>query len=334
MQELEKKKKVLITGASGFLGYHTVLEFINANFEVYAAVHSNVRKELVSLEKDHKIQVIKVNVIDFISLQNLFKKLPRLDVLVHCAARVSDIGWDNVFKEVNYNSTQHLTQLVKNFQVRHFCYISTTDVYGLKDFNGETEEETPLDIKCKNPYPKYKIKSEEWIRNSLPNGQYSIIRPATIWGEDDPTVTKRIKDFLESSPVIIHFGKWKGHNRVPLVHVKNVALAIFLASTEGRFNGHAINVLDSQKVTMDQFYQYIIRKYFPNTTKKTITIPMWIATIFAFFISVISNFLNLKHPITDPSLYALNMISANLDFSNKKFVDICSGRIRAKDLKL
>ena len=52
--------------------------------------------------------------------------------------------------------------------VKRFVYLSTADVYGLHDFNGESEEELAFDETVKNPYPKYKILSEKWLAANLP----------------------------------------------------------------------------------------------------------------------------------------------------------------------
>lgn len=312
-------RKVLITGASGFIGYQTVLEFINRGCFVYALVHNTTRNELVDFENDGKIKVVQSDVTDYASLKEVFDSIETPDVIVHCAGRASDVGWDKEFRKTNFESIQHLVKLTKEFDVKRFVFVSTTDVYGLRDFNGETEDELPYDKGVKNPYPKYKIKAEKWIKQTLSKQQYCIIRPAAVWGEDDPTLTPRIKDFLLYSPFIIHFGRWRGQNRWPLAHVNNVAIANYIGAFHPKSEGKAINVLDDTSTTMDDFYRFIAKEYFPSRKYKSITLPLRLGIVIGSLITLISNLLNLKKPFMDPSLYALYSVSSNLDFSADLF---------------
>ena len=312
-------RKVLITGASGFIGFHTVMEFVNRGCFVYSLVHKVVRTELNQLEKDNKIKIVEADVTDYKSLNIVFNKLPKLDAIIHCAGRASDVGWDREFRKTNYESVKHLVAFTKIYNVNRFVFVSTTDVYGIKDFNGETELELPFAEKAKNPYPKYKIKAENWIKEHLSNERYCIIRPAAVWGEDDPTLTKRFKDYLSSTRFIIHFGKWKGQNRWPLAHVSNVALGNYIGAFHQHAVGNAINIIDEQKTTLDEFYQIVAKKYFPEKKFITLTFPYWVGFIIGIIVSLISNILNLKKPIADPSIYAFYSITRNLDFSGKLF---------------
>ena len=148
--------------------------------------------------------------------------------------------------------------------VGRFVFVSTTDVYGMRDFHGETEDDLDYDPRPRNPYPKYKILSEKWIAANLPKDRYSIVRPAAVWGDDDPSMTKRVRDFLGWSPYIVHFGKWKGRNRWPKVHVDTVAKANYLAATLPEAAGEAFHVLDEEWTSVDEFYRFVAERFFPE----------------------------------------------------------------------
>jgi nucleoside-diphosphate-sugar epimerase len=160
--------------------------------------------------------------------------------------------------------------------------------------------------------------AEKWLRANLPPERYAIIRPAAVWGEGDPTLTPRFRAFLETSPFIVHFGKWRGQNRWPLAEVRTVAAANCLAAVLPEAAGRAINVLDSARTTIDAFYRQIAAQYFPERRFRTITLPYALGAALGGTVSAISNVFNLKHPFTDPSLYALRSVSHNLDFSNER----------------
>lgn len=318
-------KNVLVTGAAGFIGLHTVKEFVGRGWFVYALVHRSRSAELSELERAGKLAILSGDITCFESMKGVVEQCEgTLDAVVHCAGRASDVGWAREFRRTNFDSVQHLVELVKEYEVGRFVFVSTTDVYGMRDFCGQTEDELGYDEGARNNYPKYKILAEKWIKGNLPAERYSIVRPAAVWGDDDPTLTKRIRDFHAWSPFIVHFGKWKGENRWPMVHVSEVARANYLAATLPEAASESINVLEDKNVSVDDFYRIIAKKYFPDKTFKTVVLPFWVGVVVGGFVSFISNLLNLKGPIFDPSLYALYSVSSNLDFSCDKFQNLVS----------
>lgn len=301
-------KHVLITGAGGFIGMHVVRIFAKHNWKITAIVHINIPDEL---KKISNVEIIQA---DITNENDISKILQDPDVVVHVAGLASDIGSDTFFKKINFEAVKTFSILAKT----KFIYISSTDIYGIKDFFGEDEDTLPFESKPINPYPRYKIESEKWIRNNLDKNYYTIIRPAAVWGEGDKTLEPRVVDFLKSSPFIVHFGKWKGKNRWPLAKVENVAIAVYVSAVTNDFNGEAINIIDEEFTTIDEFYRKIAKKYFPNKIFPSISLPFWIGYISGWTSTRLSNYLKLKQPIFDPSLYAIYSLSNNLDFSGKK----------------
>lgn len=236
-----------------------------------------------------------------------------------CAARASDVGRRINFEKTNFTTVKNLANMCLRLNIERFVYVSTTDVYGLKDFKSEDEETLDLDICAKNYYPMYKIKSEQWLQAEMPAERFAIVRPAAVWGIGDHTLTPRIVDYLKSLPVIFHFGKWRGKNRWPLAHVKNVAKALYAAAILPEAGGKAVNVLDNESTTINEFY-YIIRDlYLPDRKLREISLPVAMVYLPAWFSSFISTLFNLKTPLYDPSLYALDTIRHDLNFSNQRF---------------
>lgn len=249
----------------------------------------------------------------------------KIDIFNHLNP-IFDVGRIRKFRKSNYEATKALAALSLTLKADRFIHISTTDVYGLKDFHGEAEEDLPFCNNRNNPYPKYKIASEKWLRSHYPSNQLVIIRPAAVWGLNDKTLTQRIIAFLKWSPFIIHFGKWRGKNRWPLAHVKNVATMAYIAACEDEALGKAVNVLDNEKISVDEFYAAISQIFFPKKTFSRMNIPLGLSLPFSWIITKISNVLNLQKPFLDPSLYALFSVSHNLDFSNSHFLQLMQKR--------
>lgn len=305
-------KTVLITGAGGFIGSNIVNEFLKNEFKIYAIIHNSVPEEF---EHNRQVELIKCDVTDNKAVSSMFEYLSQKpEIIVHVAGLASDVGADEIFRKLNYESVKIMAQL----PCKRFIYISSTDVYGIKDFNGENEEELPMCEFPKNPYPKYKIKSELWLKENLTSEKYVIIRPAAVWGKGDKTLEKRFLGFLRMSPFIVHFGKWKGKNRWPLANVETLAKVVFSCCLTDEFTGQAVNIIDTKRTTIDEYYRELIGKYFPDKKFRTITLPMWVGKIIGLTSTVLSYILRTKYPIFDPSYYALHHISSNLDFDNSK----------------
>jgi nucleoside-diphosphate-sugar epimerase len=261
-----------------------------------------------------------VDVSDITALKQIFGGIrEEIPAIVHFAGRASDVGFDSEFRQNNFESVKNMVVITKDFNVGRLVFISTTDVYGMSDFHGEAEDELTFPKKAGNPYPRYKIMAEKHIRETLAPDRYCIIRPAAVFGEDDPTLTARFISFLKYSPFIVHFGKWKGQNRWPMVHVDDVALAAYIGTFHEKAAGLSINVIDNKRITVDQFYRLICGLYFPGRSYRSITLPLWCGYAFGFLISAISNVFNLKKPFMEPSLYAVQTLSHNLDFSGELF---------------
>lgn len=310
--------RVAVTGAAGFIGFQTVREALRRGWEVDAVTHRARSPELEALAASGAVRRVQADLGEPAQICAAFDGSPAPDAVIHCAGRASDVGWPSEFRRANFEAVANLGSYCLARGVKRLVFLSTTDVYGLRDFSGEREEELPFDENARNPYPRYKILAEKWLRAHLPTERYAIIRPAAVWGEGDPTLTPRFRAFLETSPLIIHFGSWRGQNRWPLADVRMVAAASCLAAARPEAAGLAINALDSARTTIDAFYRQIAAQYFPERRFRTVTLPYALGAALGGFVSAASDLLNLKHPFADPSLYALRSVSHNLDFSNAR----------------
>ena len=129
----------------------------------------------------------------------------------------------------------------------------------------------------------------------------------------------RVLDFLERSPFIVHFGRWRGRNRWPLAHAENVARAAVLAATADEARGEAYNVLDPERTTIEEYYRMLVDAFLPEKRgMRSVTLPLAAGRAAGAVSSLVSDALDLDRPLFDPSLYGLHSVSANLDFSGAK----------------
>lgn len=302
---------ILLTGAGGYVGSNAAEYFVRQGFRVIGTVHRRIAERLHA----SGAEIRTCDITDAAAVESLF--VEPIDYVVHIAARASDVGRDVWFRTANYDAVRRLATLAMQKQVRRFVYLSTADVYGLHDFSGETEDELTFDEKVSNPYPKYKILSEKWLAANLPPARFASVRPCVIYGRGDTSITPRTVAYLKNSPFAFHFGRWKGRNRWPLAHIENVCRTLHAAMLLPEAGGKGVTVLDSRRVTVSDYYRELAAELLPEKRLKEIALPMALIRPFA----AISSLLSVREPLFDPTLYALDTIAHNLDFSNRRMLE-------------
>ena len=302
---------ILLTGAGGYVGSNAAEYFVRCGYRVIGTVRARVSDRA----RASGAELRTVELTDPAAVAQLFAE--PVDYVVHVAARASDVGRDAWFRAANYEAVKCLAALAMQGGVRRFVYLSTSDVYGLHDFHGEGEAELAFDERAANPYPKYKILSEKWLADNLPRERFSCVRPCVIYGRGDTSITPRTVAYLERSPFVFHFGKWKGRNRWPLAHVENVCRALHAAMTLPEAGGEGVMVLDSRRVSVSDYYRELAAEFLPGKRLREVSLPM--AAIRP--VAALSTLLSRREPLFDPTLYALDTIAHNLDFSNRRMLD-------------
>lgn len=189
------KKKVLITGASGFVGYHLIEEALHNNLDVYVAVRK-------SSQIDHlKHLNITYTYPDFSDIISLKKELQekQYDYIIHAAA-VTRARSQNEYDTINAEYTYNLAAAAKtaDINLKGFIFISSLAAVGpLKTFNGTiTEDTSPKPITA---YGKSKLLAEDKLK-SISGLHYTILRPTAVYGPRDTGIYvffKQLKKGIE-----------------------------------------------------------------------------------------------------------------------------------------
>ncbi len=143
-----------------------------------------------------------------------------------------------------------------------------------------------------------------------------------VYGNGDTTITPRAVAFLKRSPFVVHFGRWRGRNRWPLAHVENVCKTLFAAMLLPEAGGRGATVLDSKFTTLSQYYRELAAVYLPEKEIRELCLPRWSILPAAWISSTFSG----ETPLFDPTLYALDTITHNLDFCNRRMLSWIAGK--------
>ena len=171
------KQTILVTGGTGFIGSHTTVELIEAGYEVVVVDDlSNSKMEVLDgIEKITGVRPAfeKVDLRDKTATENVFKKYPKIEGIIHFAA--SKAVGESVEKPLLYYrnnivSLINLLELMPQYNVKGIIFSSSCTVYGQpKPENLPVTEDAPHQ-KATSPYGNTKEINEQIIYDYIHSG--------------------------------------------------------------------------------------------------------------------------------------------------------------------
>ncbi len=159
--------RVLVTGATGFVGINTVKKLLGKH-EVYVFVR-NV--EAAKAHFDEKVSVVCGDVLDTESLKSALNK--NLDAVIHIAGVISAHNLDKLYR-VNRYGTRNVAKTAYEAGVKNFIYVSSLSARGPDGFN------RPI-----SHYGNSKRLGELEVLNTYGFNKVKIFRPPIIFGPYD-----------------------------------------------------------------------------------------------------------------------------------------------------
>lgn len=171
--------RVLVTGASGFVGLHLLEALQIRGYSVQATTRDLSRASVAT-------DIVKWVVLpDQTDRNTLARILDGVEVVVHLAARVHvmrEVTADPLaeYRRVNVALTQALAEASRHVGVKRFIYLSTMKVHG----EGGTVAFSESDrLSPEDPYGRSKVESESTIAEALGEAVgWTILRPPLIYG--------------------------------------------------------------------------------------------------------------------------------------------------------
>jgi len=279
-------RKLLFTGASGFLGY-------------------NIRP---ILEKTYDVHTIGLTDDDDIKI-NMAKEVPPInthyDVVLHAAGKAHTVpkteAEAQVFYDVNYQGTVNLCKALENAGIpKVIVFISTVAVYGC-EFGENIDEYHPL--KGDSPYAKSKIMAEEYLTKWCLDHQVrlGILRPSLLAGKNAPgNLGAMVNGIKKGFYMNIAGGKV----------VKSILMAEDIAHLLPLLEekGGVYNVCDTRQPSFGEISVSIANQL---GKRKPLNIPYWMA----WGMAKVGDLLGNKAPINS---YKLEKMTKSLTFSNEK----------------
>ena len=217
--------KILITGASGFIGSFIVEEALNRGFETWAAVRKSSSKAFL---QDERIHFIELNLS---SKEQLVEQLKgqQFDYVVHAAGVTKCLNKAD-FHRINTEGTKHLVEalLEVKMPLKRFVFVSSLSVFGaIKEkmpYDEIREDDTP---QPNTEYGRSKLATEQYLDSLGARVPYIILRPTGVYGP-------REKDyFMMAKSIKQHIDFAVGFQRqdITFVYVTDVVQAVYQSTT-------------------------------------------------------------------------------------------------------
>lgn len=277
------KKKILITGAIGFIGYHLAEKLIAEGFDVYGIDNINsyydVRLKYAKLpilginddqiwpnqeyqsDKYQNFKFAKIDIRERYQIEELFRK-KQFDIVINLAAQAGvqySIKNPHTYIENNITGFINLLDAAKTNKVEHFIYASSSSVYGNREdvpFKESDNVDQPISL-----YAASK-KANELMAHTyshLYNLKTTGLRFFTVygpWGRPDMAPYIFVKRILEEKPITVFND---GNMWRDFTYVSDIVEGVFkvIDRKEASANYQILNIGNSDAILLKDFISTI-----------------------------------------------------------------------------
>lgn len=244
-------KKVLVTGAYGFLGKYLIQELLDNGYSVVA--FGRKKEELDKLKREN----LEIYVGDFCVKKDIINASKNVDYIIHAGALSTVWGKKENFINTNFEGTKNVLYACKENNIKRLVYVSSPSIYSGKVDRLNISEEDFDDTNKLNYYIESKIMAEKEIHKAK-NIPFVIIRPRGLFGIGDTSIIPRlIRANRKIGVPLFNNGK----NIVDITCVENVAFALRLALESKKAVGNTYNITNGEpsefKKILEELFEQI-----------------------------------------------------------------------------
>ena len=266
--------KILITGASGFIGSFIVEEALNRGFETWAAVRKSSSREWL---KDERINFIELNLSSKAQLVEQLKG-KAFDYVVHAAGVTKCLNKAD-FRRINTEGTKNLVDALieTGMPLKRLVFVSSLSVFGAIKEQQPYEEIRESDMPQPNTeYGRSKLAAEQYLDSLGSRIPYIILRPTGVYGPKEKDYYIMAKSIKQHSDFAVGYRQ----QDITFVYVEDVVQAIFLALEKGE-NGRKYFLSDGQ-VYQSATFSKLIHEALGRPWWIRLTVPEWVLRIVTF----------------------------------------------------
>jgi len=276
-----KSRKILITGAAGFIGSHLVDLLLEEGVPI--------RTLRLFIPKEESLNNLPKRIFDIVRGDIRDKKAVKaamdgVDTVYHLAAKIDFDGKTySEYKDVNVDGTQNLLDACRNKNIQKFVFFSSIGVFGLPAVTGNIINWDECHPKTyTNFYGQSKWEGEQRVMEAYKKWKipYAIIRPASVYGPREKGPTLGLYKAIKHHQFLM---VGDGKNKMHYVFVKDLVHAARLAELSNKSTGDYI-IAGPNADTFNDVARYIaesIHMSIPN---------FYLPKLFALVVSYIMEF--------------------------------------------
>lgn len=236
--------KVLVTGATGFIGSHLSKRLLKDGYAVMLIVR-NKNKLAKELQKNCRVVTA-----DLLEREPVEKSLQGVEIVFNLAGNVKT--WDSMdnYYSANVTAVENLLNgVIKNREsIGKVIHFSTVDVYGYT--NTECSETGLADGGCYG-YGKTKAIGEKILINELSDANipYTVIRPTNVIGPASPFIKEIGNHYKSGFMIKINGGKVDAG----LIYIDNLLDYVIWCAGSEKANGEIYNICENNRITWNTF---------------------------------------------------------------------------------
>ncbi|HDH07851.1 MAG TPA: NAD-dependent epimerase/dehydratase family protein [Gammaproteobacteria bacterium] len=242
-----KKKKILVTGAGGFIGFSLCRYLVARGCSVYAVLRD--ARQLHELGS----QVTPVVIDDLCEVHDWQEMLADIDVVVHLAGYVHERAGNLSEKaglqctRLNVGVTRRLATAAASAGVKRFLYVSSVKVHGETSNHDESVTEY-IDLYPEGSYAKSKLTAENLLREieSTTGMETVIVRPPLVYGPGVKANFLRLMKLVEKG---IPLPLAAVDNRRSFIYLENLVDVLALSLVHPAAAGETFLVSDDECVS-------------------------------------------------------------------------------------
>ena len=243
-------KKVLVTGATGFLGSY-ILKELKDKYNI-VSVGRNEDKLAEIKKENNDLECIKAELTDVKEVTGL----PNVDIVVHSAALSTVWGSKKEFIRNNVTATENIVKYCKEKKVKRLVYISTPSVYSEKSDRFNVKENEFNKGNRLNYYIETKIAAEKIVSEAENNDfEVVIIRPKGLIGIGDTSILPRIIEANRKIGIPVFRGR--EDILVDMTSVENVAYSVLLCMEKDGISGEIFNITNGEPTNQKKLLGYV-----------------------------------------------------------------------------
>ena len=308
------KQKILITGASGFIGSFIVEEGLRLGFDVWAGVRSTSSRKYLQDERLHFAQL---------DLQHPEKLRSQLlaykaemgggwDYVVHAAGAIKCLHRQDFFT-TNTIGTRNLIDALRDTEMipRRFVFLSSLGVFGAireVPVRRPTADNpwiyAPIllsdEQKPNTAYGESKLAAERYLKEQK-DFPYTILRPTGVYGPREHDYFLLAQSIKQHIDIAVGFTT----QEITFVYVRDVVQAVFKSMESPRTEGKAYFLSDG-KVYNSRCYSNLVQQNLGNPWVLHLKLPLCLMKVICWVVGKISHLLGKMSTLNDDKYLILS----------------------------